>query len=376
MTKPLHADPEGRWPAERAAAWRAGHPWRVGFNYLPSNAVNFLEMWRGETFDAPTIERELGWGAGIGFNAVRTNLHYLAWRFERDGLLARIDTLLGLAARCGMGVMLCLFDDCEFSGEAPFWGAQPSPKPGVHNSRALGSPGRALVGDRAEWPRFEAYVRDIVGAFARDPRVAVWDLYNEPGNRMIFDVGHQREHDPALERDSAALMRASFAWARAMDPDQPLTVAPWRLNPLTGEGHPSYWHAIDQDALALSDVTSFHAYCTLDRMRMVVDELEQFGRPLMCTEWMARGVGSRIADQLPFFRDHGVSAYQWGLVRGRTQTHLPWPGVEVAHAATAEEWFHDLLTEDGEPHAPTELALIGALRAAGVPPQPGVAAAS
>ncbi len=351
-----------RWSVDRAAAWAEQTPWQCGFNFLPSTAVNFLEMWRGETFDPATIDRELGWAGGIGFNALRTNLHYLDWQHDRDGLLGRIDAFLGIAARHGLGVMLCLFDDCEFSGETPFWGAQPAPRPGIHNSRALGSPGRALVRDRAQWPQFRRYVHDIIGMFARDPRVVVWDLYNEPGNRMIFDFDRQFEHDAALEIDSHDLMRSSFAWAREIAPDQPLTVAPWRLNPVQGTGAPSYWHPIDIDAIALSDVITYHAYCDRDRMARVIDELAAVGRPLLCTEWMARAVGSRLTEQLPLLRRHRVSAFQWGLVRGRTQTHLPWPGIGLGTQGGDVEWFHDLLAEDGTPHAPEELALIAATR--------------
>jgi hypothetical protein len=364
----MRVEGDGRWTAERARDWARDRPWLCGFNFLPSTAVNFLEMWRAETFDPATIDRELGWAAAIGFNALRTNLHYLDWVHDRDGLIARIDGFLGLADRHGLRVMLCLFDDCEFSGETPFWGAQAGPRPGVHNGRALGSPGRAAVADRSRWPSFRDYVRHVVGAFARDPRVDVWDLYNEPGNRMIFELGRQTEYDPALEPDSHDLMRACFAWAREVAPDQPLTVAPWRLNPLTGPGLPTYWHPIDQDAVALSDVVTFHAYCPLDRMRAVVADLETTGRPVFCTEWMARGVGSRIEDQLPFFRARHVGAFQWGLVRGRTQTHLPWPG--VLPPTDDQEWFHDLLDETGAPYRPHELDLIRSVRAGGPGPFP------
>jgi hypothetical protein len=362
------AGPSGRWSAERARAWADARPWLVGFNFLPSSAVNFLEMWRGETFDPATIARELGWGADIGFNALRTNLHYLDWQRDRSGLIDRLDRFLDIAAGLGLGSVLCLFDDCEFSGEAPIWGRQPPPRPGIHNSRALGSPGRASVSDRTEWPNFQAYFHDVLGAFGRDPRVVVWDLYNEPGNRMIFELEGQREHDVALEADSYALMRACFEWARAADPAQPLTVGAWRLSPhATGA---SYVHPIDQAALDLSDVISFHAYCPLDRLRRVTDDLARLGRPMLCTEWMARGVGSRIADQLPFFRERGIGAFQWGLVRGRTQTHLAWPGVLPAEAADGP-WFHDLLDEAGLPHSRDETALIGRLSTAPRrPPEP------
>jgi hypothetical protein len=44
------------------------HPWLVGCNFVPSTAINQLEMWQADTFDLPTIDRELGWAEGLGFN--------------------------------------------------------------------------------------------------------------------------------------------------------------------------------------------------------------------------------------------------------------------------------------------------------------------
>jgi hypothetical protein len=354
-----HADPgEGRWTAEAARQWGAGHPWLCGFNFLPSGAVNFLEMWRAPTFDPAGIDRELGWAAAIGFNALRTNLHYLDWHFDRDGLVDRVDRFLDIASRHGIATMLCLFDDCEFSGAPPQWGPQPTPRPGVHNSCAIGSPGRHLVAKSEEWPFLRAYVYDLLNRFGSDPRVVVWDLYNEPGNRAIFKDGATQDvHCASLEPASHALMRATFAWAREVAPSQPLTVAPWRIGPVGGE---AFGHPIDRDALALSDVVSFHAYCSLPHLRFLAEALEAIGRPIFCTEWMARTADSRIAEQLPYFRDRRIGAFQWGLVRGRTQTHLPWPGMVVGETV-GEEWFHDILTEEGLPYSPAELETIRAL---------------
>jgi hypothetical protein len=352
----------GRWSCERAQAWGQGRPWLCGFNFLPSTSVNFLEMWRADSFDPATIDRELGWAADIGFNALRTNLHYLDWRHDPAGLVARVDQFLDIAAGHGLVSMICLFDDCEFSGEPGEWGSQQGPRPGIHNGRAIGSPGRRLVGDREIWPSLRDYVQDVLRAFGRDPRVAVWDLYNEPGNRMILEDGRQREHDLALEDASEALMRATFGWAREVGPDQPLTTGAWRLGPAGG---PAYPHRTDVAALELSDVISFHAYTTADRLEATATELAAEGRPMFCTEWMARGVGSRIVDQLPVLRAHEIGAFQWGLVRGRTQTYLPWPGVGIEMAVRAcgnTEWFHDILTETGEPHCPEEIRVIRSTR--------------
>lgn len=356
-----HEDPaKGKWDLATARDWGDRIPWLCGFNYLPSGAVNFLEMWRGATFDPEMIDRELGWAAAIGFNAVRTNLHYLDWVFDRDGLVDRVDRFLDIASRHGIATMLCLFDDCEFSGQPPQWGPQPEPRPGVHNSCAIGSPGRHLVGKADEWPFLRGYVQDILTRFGQDGRVVVWDLYNEPGNRAIFSDGAtQGLHCDSLEPASQALMRAAFAWAREVAPRQPLTVALWRIGAIGSDPFP---HPIDKEALVLSDVVSFHAYCPLPQLRYLAEAMQATGRPVFCTEWMARTIDSRIAEQLPYFRERKVGAFQWGLVKGRSQTYLPWPGFSGVEALGNTEWFHDILTEDGEPYSASELETIRALQ--------------
>lgn len=356
-----------RWSAAEARDWWAETPWVCGINYLPSTAVNFLEMWHPDGYDRATIDRELGWAGDIGYNAIRTNPQFLAWRHDRDGLLARLDEVVGLAATHGLRTVPVLFDDCGFGGLEPAWGRQPNPVPGVHNSRAVASPGRAAVQDRAAWPEYEAYVRDLVGAFARDPRILFWDLYNEPGNRMVFGPDGFRLHAPDFTADSIALMRDAFGWARAMGPAQPLTVAAWATPPPGSDAAP-YQTPADLLALALSDIVTFHAYWDTAHVAAFADHLAAEGRPMLSTEWMARAVDSRIADQLPFYRERGIGCFQWGFVRGRTQTHLPWPAALVAaHGGTADRsvWFHDLLDPDGTPYDPAEIACLRRVTGAG-----------
>jgi len=357
-----------RWSAARAAAWQDTAGWIVGCNFIPSTAVNFLEMWRADSFDRDTIARELGWAADLGLNAVRTNLHFLVWQHDRDGLLARFAWVLHAAAARGLRVMPVLFDDCGFGGAEPVWGPQPDPVPGIHNSRAVASPGRAAVMDRARWPAFRAYVHDIVAAHRDDPRVLAWDLYNEPGNRMIFPAtGGYAEHDAGLTPHSLALMDAAFGWARACTPVQPLTVAAWRT-PKLGSGAPAFDDPVDRRALALSDIVTFHAYCDLAHARRFVAQLARHGRPMLTTEWMARTIDSRIPDQLPFYRAQQVGAFNWGLVKGRTQTDQPWPRALEAlhgHVHAPDLWFHDLLWPDGRVYDPAERAVLARLTGRG-----------
>lgn len=362
----MTADDTDRWSASDAKAWWARQDWPCGCNFLPSSAVNYLEMWQRDSFDRATIERELGWAAKIGYNAVRTNPHFLAWTHDRDGLLERIDWFLGVADTLGLTTVPCLFDDCGFGGQEPVYGPQPDPVPDVHNSRAVASPGREAVMDRRLWPAFERYVRDVTRAFRADRRILFWDIYNEPGNRMEFGPRGFSSFAGDLEPHALALMEAAFGWARAEAPEQPLTVGAWSTPALRDcDSARPYQTAIDRSALAHSDIISFHAYAPAERVSRFIEDLAVLDRPMICTEWMARAVDSRIEDQLAMFHDRDVGCFQWGLVRGRTQTHLPWPiaGLSRADGAdtTGRVWFHDVLHADGRPYDRREIDTIRAL---------------
>ncbi len=354
-----------RWSIARAQAWWDEQPWICGFNFLPSTAVNFLEMWHPASFDAPTIRRELGWAAQVGFNAFRTNLPFTVWQHDRDALLDQIEQVLAIAAELKLAAVPCLFDDCEFSGAAPVYGPQAAPVPGVHNSRAIGSPGRQTVVDHRQRGALQAYVKDVVGCFREDHRILFWDLYNEPGNALIFGPDGYSRFDADLERHSLDLMTEAFRWAREVAPVQPLTVAAWSV-PNEAEAAAAYATPADRTALALSDITTFHAYVPRDRALQLIEQLRPLGRPMLNTEWMARTTGSLIDDQLEIYKHAKIGAFQWGLVRGRTQTYHSWPPQVLDPAAMdagSDGWFHDLLWPDGTPYRSSEVALIQELTA-------------
>jgi hypothetical protein len=339
--------PAGRWSPERAREWYEREPWPCGFNYLPRTAANWTELWQAESFDPATLSQELGWAGEIGFNTLRTNLQYLVWEDDPAGLRARMDRFLGLAERASIRTMLVLFDDCAFSGLEPSLGPQAPPIPGVHNSAAAASPGRRVVRDPARRKDLERYVRDLVGHFRDDARILVWDLYNEPGNEAVFARPVERDRADPLVVHSMSLVEDAFRWAREEQPMQPLTVGVW--NPR--------WVEASARSVELSDLVSFHNYRDLSALRTQVAELRAHARPLLCTEWLARGLGSRIETHLPYFERERIGCYHWGLCNGRTQTHLPWPALAELARREPELWFHDLLHGDGRPYDEGELAL-------------------
>lgn len=329
-----------QWSAARANEWFASIPLPFGCNFLPSSAVNSTEMWQAESFDPAAIERELQWAAGLGYNSVRVFLQFIVWEADPEGQKERLETFLRLADAAGISMMPILFDDCRFDDRDPYPGRQDEPKPGVHNSRWTPSPGYAVADDRARWPQLEAYVTDLVGAFGSDRRVLLWDLYNEPGGDR--------------PQASRPLVEAAFRWARAAAPQQPLTVGSF------------FWHDYMTEIRLCgernSDVVSFHCYGNLNELRERLDELAGYGRPLLCTEWLARHHGSKFASHLPLFRERRVGSYQWGLAAGRTQTYLHWYTRYSPEPGPPEPrlWLHDVMRRDGSLHDPAEAALLRA----------------
>lgn len=324
----------GRWSVERAQAWGANQPWLVGCNFIPSTAINQLEMWQADTFDPATIDRELGWASDTGMNVVRVYLHDLAWHQDPEGFKQRVDQYLAIAESHGIRTMFVIFDDCW--NEDPKPGRQPDPKPSVHNSGWLQSPGKAVASDPEQWDRLEAYVKDVVATFAKDERILCWDLYNEPGNSGYGE-------------SSLPLLRNAFAWARSSTPSQPLTVGVWTDMKLLNELQ-----------LAESDIISFHNYSEAESLAKDIERFKAYDRPVICTEWLRRGA-SEVATHLPLFQKAGVACINWGLVSGKTQTIYAW-GTEEG-APEPERWFHDLFHPDGTPFDPAETALFRQLTA-------------
>jgi hypothetical protein len=349
-----------RWTAAEAKAWSAKRDWLTGANFIPADAINELEMWQAATFDPAEIDRELGWAQReYGMNTMRVFLHDLAWKQDPEGFKRRIDAFLAIAARHGIRPIFVLFDSCW--DPDPKIGPQHPPIPGVHNSGWLRSPGRAALMDPAEEPRLRAYVEDVVGSFAKDTRVLAWDLWNEPDN---LGGGDYERPETVRERARVAeLLPRVFAWARARGPIQPLTSGIW-----SGEDWSpgAKLNAVQRTQLGQSDVISFHDYGWPEGFERRVAQLKLWGRPLICTEWMARSAGSTVDTILPIGRRENVGMVNWGFAKGKIQTWLPWDSWDRPYTLKEPTiWFHDLVKPDGTPYRAREAEIFRNLRAGG-----------
>lgn len=345
------ASGQRRWSEDRANQWYQRQPWLVGSNFLPSNAVNELEMWQSDTFDPAEIDRELGWAEKLGMNTMRVFLHNLLWEQDAAGFQKRIDQFLTIAAKHHIRPVFVLFDSCWDPDPQP--GPQRPPIPGVHNSRWVQAPGRAMLTDASQYPKLKAYAQGVVGAFANDPRVLAWDVWNEPDNNNDSSYG---KLEPANKRDLIlALLPQVFEWARSAHPIQPLTSGIW-----TGDwSSPEKMSPMARLQIEESDIITFHNYDWPEVFESKVGQLRQFRRPLICTEYMARGAGSIFDTVLPEAKKEHVGAINWGLVKGRSQTYLPWDSWQHPYVTEVPPvWFHDVFHEDGTPYREREAQII------------------
>jgi len=325
---------ESRWSEKKANEWYTGQSWPVGFNYIPANAISYTEMWMPYNFSPELIDNELALAEDIGFNCVRVVLPFVVWEHNRMEFISRLDTFLQICQKRGLKVMFTLFDDCAFGNDEklknPWYGKQPEVQKGWYANGWTPSPGHNMVRDSTTWPRLEKYVKDIINTFKEDSRVWVWDLYNEPNN--------------GLQMSEHPLLGEVFSWAREINPSQPLTVARWnndeKMNIVIFEN---------------SDIITFHFYGNAEYLSRIINKLKQQGRPIINTEWLNRRLGSLVETCLPLFKEENVGCMLWGLVNGKTQTHLSWrhrPG-----DPEPELWQHDLFHNDHSAYSKEEIIL-------------------
>ncbi len=317
-----------RWSVERAKEWYASYPWLNGCDYIPRTAINQLEMWQASTFDTATINQELGWAENIGFNTLRVFLHSLAWKGDPQGFKDRINIFLNICTIHHIKPLFVFFDDVW--NPNPKIGKQPEPKPGVHNSGWVADPG-ATATDTSTYPFLKSYMTDILTTFKNDPRILLWDLYNEPGNSGRGDT-------------ILPLVKKAFEWARAVNPSQPLTVDIFNYN----------FALISTYAALHSDIMTYHCYGVPHDQKAFINTLRLFNRPIICTEYMARTINCRITNVTPVLKEYNVGAINWGFVEGKTNTIYAWD-TPIPDGSQPVEWFHDLFWPDGTPYYPAEI---------------------
>jgi len=353
--------PAQRWTVERAQTWYRSYPWLVGANFVPSTAINQLEMWQADTFDPATIDRELGYAEDIGMNTMRVFLHDLAWREDPQGFYSRVDKYLEIADRHGVKTLFVIFDAVWHPNPQP--GKQPNPVPGRHNSGWVQSPGRAYLKSPEKQDELKPYVVSVLTHYKNDSRILGWDLFNEPDNPNRSAYGRDGENIELNEADkekfATQLLEKTFRWAREVNPSQPLTCGVW-LGDYLNKPTPLQRLQIEQ-----SDVISFHNYDAPEVLQERIEGLEKLGRPVLCTEYMARGNHSTFRGSLPVLKKYHVPGCNWGLVNGKSNTIYPWDSWQKHYTNEPAVWFHDVFRRDGTPFSSAETDFIRELTGRG-----------
>lgn len=159
-------------------------------------------------------------------------------------------------------------------------------------------------------------------------------------------------------------MKRAFQWARDVSPSQPLTAAVYTVD--TGDVNvDTYRRDTRRWMLDASDVISFHNYEPLHGdcpfggcLTTVASQLNSEGRPVICSEYMARDTGSTFDPILGYLKEQNIWAVNWGFVAGRSQTNYPWTSWQTQFFAEPSPWHHDVLRHNGTPYSEHEAAYI------------------
>ena len=346
-----------RWSKERAWEWYNARPWIRGCNFMGSDCANRIDQWQEYGWEEhyKTADRELALVAETGFNAIRIIMEFFVWKEQHDGYMDRLEQYIALAAKHGISCMIVFGNDCmppkEEALSRLYLGKQHWDL-GYHGGRKVNQHGTFngmgyhLMDEPELALQHYEMVREIVTKYKDDERILIWDVYNEPGNS---------------KRESTSLphFKKFVEIIRDIDPIQPITAAiwqnPWNLDIQT---------EISQYALEISDIVSYHDYCSYELNINILKTLKKLGRPIINSEWLARCLNNNVKELFPLFYLEKVGCFNWGFVAGKYQTYEPWNNIWDRFEKNPNigwdftKWFHDLYRPSLHPYDPHEINLI------------------
>ncbi|EEC49562.1 predicted protein [Phaeodactylum tricornutum CCAP 1055/1] len=369
------------WPEQQAREWYESQGWRQGANFIPSTAANQIEMW--QNFDEETIQRELSWVSRIGYNAVRVFLHDLVWKHEKEDFFDKVDRFLTLADGLGIRTILVLLEG--------IWDPVPTytenqsqlpPRPAVHNSRWLQSPGRHVLENKTLHESYlRLYVEQVIGRFGNDTRVLMLDLFDQPENdnrKSYGSYGNRVEVcQDALGTEMSGDLKAQLIkelvprllnWVWSLGPRSvPFTIPAWTA---VDDNDDSNYGKIQGELRHLylnsSDIITFHNYANLTQLLNVLGEIRDVypGRPVALSSFMARESHSTLDPILQRMYQENVWALHWGFVAGKIQTIYPSDSWNIEYSVKKEPlpWHHDLLRPNGTFYSKSEQAYLSSFR--------------
>lgn len=352
-----------QWSKEKANAWYDARPWITGFNFYPSTTINQTEIWQEYDHERVFTDmgKELALAQSLGLNSLRTLFPFELWRVKPEVFFRHVDEFLTLCDSFGITVMPVLFDDCctpRAQYQPMQFGPQPDPEPGYfggshvtcfENSDEMGY---NVTDDPGMEDVMRAYIHQLAEHYRDDPRIIMWNIWNEPGNS-------------GRGSKSLPMMRKVFQFMREEDVSQPLTADVFAAMP--GFPFPDEYmkdprieSEIELAALELSDVITFHYYGDYVHTRNYIRSLQALGRPIICDEWLHRPMRSFIQTHLPLFKRERVGSYFFGFVNGKMQFNEPWEYLKVRQDMDFKLWMHDIFHKDFRPYDEEEIAVLKA----------------
>ena len=347
-----------KWSKEKAWEWYNSRPFIRGCNYMSADCANRIDQWQALGFEErfETTEKELKLMQELGFNSVRLILEYVVWEKEHDSFLERFERYISLCAKYGISCMIVLANDCmppktelwkmpDVGVQNYDWGYHGGRRHSQHGGHNCPAPHYYFDDEKYRDSYFEM-VKEIVTLYKDDPRILMWDLFNEPGNSNREEITM-----PYLVR--------MFETVREINPSQPLTVGAWWFD--SNDFHTS---KLNEYALENSDIITYHCYNTYVEHVKLIKYLKGFGRPLVNTEWLARCTGNSVFENFPLFYLENIGCYNWGFVAGKYQTYEPyeahwnWYYNDPNAPIDFTKWFHDLYRPSHKPYDPRETELI------------------
>ena len=261
-----------KWSIAKAKEWHEKTPWLRGCNYLPADCCNRIAFWQELDFEQhlATMDKELALMTSIGFNSIRMILEFVVWDQQHDGFMQRFERVLQTAAKHGIGLMVGFGNDCVMpKDDTEFrlpsvgpqhcdWGYHGGQK---HKHRPL-PPGVAGYNPFLDEPetaeRVYAMIHEIMAKYAADPRIVVWDLFNEPGNANRGEI-------------TLPHLKQFFAEARKQETLQPVTTGVW------GWAAKRTYAPTEAFSLENSDVISYHNYLPYQANIDQIIELRKYG---------------------------------------------------------------------------------------------------
>ena len=290
--------------------------WLRGFNIIPSWAARIEDAWW--FYDGARMREEVALAKQVHANCIRLWIEYTAWIRDPEKVTADFMDAVAAIAENGMKVMPCLFNrwhDAQFDYGGTY----------VENMK----PG---------WKQPLEYVKAIVTPLAKDDRILIWDLCNEPAAHDLNSDANKNEF--AWLSQIAATVRGSGA-------QQPITIG--TMNGLVGRTGNVETFA------PLVDVLCAHPYAhsrdELEKLITAYRALSQAqGKPLLANETIPGSLNDATRGEVTRFYTEMLSTagfgwMGWALREGKAistrRDRYDGNGIN-------KEGFHPFFTKEGK----------------------------